>query len=71
MSLAFNTKPTATVKAKSTEGGFISMSGCTNGPTTPANAANQMNKILDIGGKAVVADKNMTRTQTEEVVEDE
>lgn len=71
MSLSFNTKPTATVKAKSTEGGFISMPGCTNGPTTPANAAAQMNKILDIGGKAVIADKSMTRTQTEEVVEDE
>ena len=71
MSLIFNPKPTATIKAKSVEGGFISMAGCTTDAITPAGAAAQMNKILAIGNKAVLADKSMTRTQSEEVVDDE
>ena len=71
MALAFNTKPVATIKARSTEGNYISVTGCTTAEITPAYAADQINKILDIGGKAVVADSHMTRSQFEEVVSDE
>ena len=72
MALTFNIKPVATIKARSTEGNFISTAGCTNSNAlTPAQAAMQINKILQIGGKAVVADSNMTRSQFEEAVEDE
>ena len=71
MALVFNTKPVATIKAKATSGESISVAGCTNGATTPDNAAAQINKILNIGGKAIVGDANMTRTQVEEVVDSE
>lgn len=72
MALTFNTTPVATIKARSTEGNFISTAGCTTSNTlTPAQAAVQINKILAIGGKAVVADSHMTRSQFEEVVDDE
>lgn len=72
MALMFNTKPVATIKAKKTgSSDFISMGGCTTGSISPEVAAAQMNKILTVVGQSVVADLNMSRTQTEEVVDDE
>lgn len=70
MSLVFNIKPTATIKGKSSTGESITMAGITTANITPAFAAQQMNKLLDIGDKAIVADKNMTRVQTEEAIEE-
>ena len=72
MALTFNTKPVATIKARSTDASFISVPGCTtSNALTPAQAAVQINKILAVGGKAIVADSHMTRSQFEEVVDDE
>ena len=72
MALMFNTKPVATIKAKKTgTTDFISMGGCTTGSISPAAAAAQMNKILTVIGQSVTADQSITRTQTEEVVDDE
>lgn len=69
MALAFNNKPVATIKAKAADGTeIITISGVTTAATTPENAATQINKILDIGGRAIVADENMTRIRTEEAV---
>ena len=72
MSFAFAFKPVATLKAKSaTSTDMLTFHGVTTATTTPVNAATQVNKILEIMGKAVVADENMTRTITEESVDDE
>lgn len=71
MALTFNTKPVATIKARSTEGNYISTPGVTTASITPAQAAAQINKILALGGKTIVADGNMTRSQFEEVIDDE
>ena len=70
MALGFNSKPVATIKAKSATGSdMFTVSGCTTGNTTPENAATQINKLLNIGGQSIVADTNMKRIQTEEVVD--
>lgn len=71
MALAFNIKPVATLKGKMTDGSAFSVPGITTGNITPAQAANQVNKLYSIGGKSVVADMNMSRSQVEEVVDDE
>lgn len=72
MALIFQNKPVATIKAKSATGQTMyTINGVTQASTTPANAAVQINKILDIAGFAVAADENMTRTITEEVVDNE
>lgn len=70
MAYVFNTKPVATIKAKVTGStDSVSIPGVTTANTTPANAAAQINKILDLAGKAVTA-AGMTRTQTEEAVDE-
>jgi len=70
MALAFNFKPVATLKAKSaTSSDMVSINGITIASTTPENAAEQVNKILGVGGLSVVADTNMTRTQIQEAEE--
>lgn len=71
MSLAFNTKPVATLKGKTSDGSSFSVPGITTDNITPAQAAAQVNKLYSIGGKTVVADKNMSRSQVEEVVDDD
>lgn len=71
MALVFNDKPVTTIKAKTTTGSYLTMAGCTDAAITPAQAAEQLNKIYAIAGKAVVADKNMTRTKFEGVEDDE
>ena len=70
MPLAFVFKPVATLKGKSSDGEALSVGGITTASITPANAASQANKILDIFGVSIVADKNMSRVQTEEADEE-
>lgn len=60
MALAFQNKKTATLRAKSTTGLFINTAGVNPQETSPENFATQVNKILTIGGKAIVADTDMT-----------
>lgn len=68
MALAFQSKPTATLKARAYDSTTIhSIAGVTTATTTPENAAAQVNKLFAIGGLSVVADTNMKRIQTEEV----
>ena len=72
MALIFQSTPVATIKGKSTTStDTYTIRGVTAGVTTVANAATQINKILDIGGKAIAGDENMTRSITEEVIDDE
>ena len=70
MAWEFFTTPTATIKAKSANStDIITIKGVTTASITPTAAAQQINKLLNIGGKAIVADSNMTRTQIEEAVD--
>lgn len=72
MAFVFNSKPVATIKAKdATSTDMYTIYGCTTATTTPVNAATQINKILDIGGLEIAADEYMSRTITEEVVDNE
>lgn len=71
MALAFNFRQSATIKAKdSTSTDMYTVNGTTMANITPSYAAEQINKIFDIVGLAVVADSNMTRVQTQEAVDD-
>ena len=70
MSLAFYSKPVAVIKGKCAQtGAIISIPGVTTANTTPANAKAQIDKLLGIGGQNIIADTNMTRVRTEEVVD--
>ena len=72
MATAFNFKPVATLKAQSAIDSkeTFTFQGVTTATTTPTNAATQINKILGLVGKSATTDK-MTRTITEEAVDDE
>lgn len=70
MSYIFNIKQCATLKGKSSMGDSLTLPGVTTANITPQQAATQANKILDIGGKTILADRTMTRVQTEEVISD-
>lgn len=70
MAWSFNTKPTATLKGKSSDGDNITLPGITTGNISPAHAVEQSNIILDIFGKNLVVDNNLSRVQTEEAVEE-
>ena len=71
MASTFNFKPVATLKAQSaTSTDMFTFQGVTTANTTPDNAATQINKILGIVGKSATTEK-MTRTITEEAVDDE
>lgn len=70
MAFVFNQKPVATIKARSaTSTDSYIINGVTTAATTPVNAAEQINKILDIGDQEIAADKYMSRGYSEEVVE--
>ena len=71
MAWEFDSKPVATVKAKTASGAFITMPGVTTASITPENAAAQINKILAIGGKSILVNEHMTRTQAEGAVNNE
>lgn len=69
MALGFNTKPVASLKAKQFDSTDMhTFNGVTTANITPENAAIQINKLLNIGGLSIVADENMSRIITEEVV---
>jgi len=70
MALVFQNKKTATAKLHETgKTSFISTPGVTPDENSPAAYATQINKVLDVGGKSVVADKYMTVTQVKEVID--
>ena len=71
MAMVFQSLTTATIRAKSaTSTDMFSFAGVTADTTTADNAANQINKILAIGDKAIVADEYMYRTLKQEVVDE-
>ena len=72
MASTFNFKPVATLKAQSETSSTetFTFHGVTTANTTPDNAATQINKILGLVGKSATTEK-MTRTITEEAVDDE
>lgn len=69
--LTFTNRNTGTLRAASSAGGFISMPGVNPDDNSPTNLVNQVNKVLAIGGKSVVADTQMTVDRKKGVVEDE
>lgn len=70
MALVFKTKKVATAKLhEQGKTSFISTPGVTSEENSPDAYATQINKVLDIGGKTVVADAKMTVTQVREVVD--
>ena len=71
MAYAFNIKQCAVLKGKTNAGDAISIPGVTTANITPAYAAEQASKLLAVAGKSIVADKSMSRVQTEEVIDDE
>lgn len=72
MALNFQSISVATIKGRATNStDTYTVKGVTSGATTVANAATQINKILDIGGLSIAADENMTRTIEQEAVDDE
>ena len=70
MNYVFNIKQCATLKGKSGTGDSLTVPGVTTANITPDYAAEQANKILAIGGKNIVPDRQMSRIQTEEVISD-
>ncbi|MBQ7454371.1 MAG: hypothetical protein IJS69_04905 [Selenomonadaceae bacterium] len=69
MAYVFETKPVATIKAKTVgDSTAINVPGVTTASTTPTNAAAQINKILAVAGKEIGV-SGMTRTQVEEAVD--
>lgn len=72
MAFVFQSTPVAIIKAKSaTSTDMFTIHGVTTDTTTVVNAATQINKLLAIGDKAIAGDEYMTRTLTEEVIDDE
>lgn len=73
MAFTFQSKPVATLKAKMpSTNAIVQFQGVNPDETSPANAAAQINKLLTCTGNStiqVVADANMTLTQTKEAVE--
>ena len=70
MAFTFQSKPTATIRAKSADStDILSVAGVNRNETSGDNAATQLNKLLNIGGLSVVADKNMKKIVTEEVTD--
>ena len=70
MALVFQNRNVATLRAKSTEGNFISANGVTPDETDPTVYPAQVNKILSLGGKAIVADLDMTVEIKKGVIDD-
>ena len=65
--MQFELNAQARISGKLTDGTNLAYTGITTADSlTPNNAAVQLNKILGIGGKSIVADSNMKRTLTEE-----
>ena len=70
MAWVFNTKQSSAVHAQlANSTSMLVVYGCTTASTTPENAATQINKILDIGGKAIIVNEKMYRDSKEEATE--
>lgn len=70
MAWVFDTKQSAVVHAQlANSTSMLAVYGCTTASTTPENAATQINKLLDIGGKAIVVNDKMYRDSKEEAVD--
>lgn len=71
MAMVFQAPTVATIRAMSaTSTKMFTIEGVTADTTTADNAATQINKLLAIGGKEIVADEHMYRTLKQEVVEE-
>ena len=69
MAYAFNQKPIATIRAKVTgTSDTISVQG-TNPSATPADAKASIDKILALTGTKTVTQDGMTRTRSEEALD--
>ena len=68
--MIFQEKPQAKLTGKLADGDNFSYAGVTTQETTPDNAAAQINKLLDIGGKEFIADSDTKRTITEEAIDE-
>lgn len=69
MAYTFNEKPVATIKAKITgTDESVSVQG-TNPTSTPDNAKAQIDKILALTGTKTVDVDGMTRTRSEEAID--
>lgn len=61
MAFVFQDNPTATIKARSaTSQDTFTINGVASTITSADDAAEQINKILDIGGKEIAADSYMS-----------
>ena len=70
MAWTFNTKQSAAVHAQLADStNMVIVYGCTTASTTPENAATQINKLLDVGGKSIIVNDKMYRANTEEAVD--
>ena len=70
MAWVFNTKQSAAVHAQlANSTTMYTVYGCTTASTTPDNAATQINKLLDVGDKAIVVNEKMYRDSKEEATE--
>ena len=70
MAWVFDTKQSAAVHAQlQNSTSMLIIYGCTTTSTTPENAATQINKLLDVGGKAIVVNEKMYRDTKEEAVD--
>lgn len=72
MAWVLQTPQTATIRARingTTDA--MSVAGVTSGTTTVDNAITQLNKLVTISGKELVADATMTRTIKQEAINNE
>lgn len=70
MAFTFNTKPVATIRAKVTgTSDSVTFQGTNPAETSPDNAAAQINKVLALTGTKKVQAAGMTRTRSEEAIE--
>lgn len=68
--MILNSKPTASLWAKTTAGNPIILNNAiTRAATTPENIAAQVNKLLAIGGIAINADSSIKRIIVEEAID--
>lgn len=70
MALVFQNRNVATLRAKGVDGKFITAQGVKPDETDPTVYPAQVNKILALGGKAIVADTDMTVEMKKGVIDD-
>lgn len=72
MAYTFQSTPTATVKGKSADGKEdYTLKGINSSLSSATNTADEINKLLAVYGKTIVADENMKMTITKEAEDDE